>query len=207
MITPRGADGRVVFSAAEDGDLRSDREAQLAFARRVGAGSDWATVDQVHGGAVIEVSAGGSAGEADALWTSARDLPLAIFTADCFPVAVEASLAVGLAHAGWRGVAAGVVANLREAMAAAGFEPVRAYIGPGIGPCCFEVGEEVADRFPGMTGETTWGTASVDLRSAIRSQLEGMNVWESSSCTVHDPGWYSHRADGAHERQAALTWV
>jgi copper oxidase (laccase) domain-containing protein len=58
-----------------------------------------------------------------------------------------------------------------------------------------------------MTGETTWGTASVDLRSAIRSQLEGMNVWESSSCTVHDPGWYSHRADGAHERQAAVTWV
>lgn len=207
MITPPGADGRVVFSDADNGDLRSDSEARLALARRVGARSDWATVDQVHGGAVFEVSTSGRAGEADALWTSATDLPLAIFTADCFPVAVSASRAVGIAHAGWRGAAAGVVANLREAMTEAGFEPEGAFIGPGIGPCCFEVGEEVAERFPGMTGETTWGTVSVDLRAAIRSQLEGMSVWESSSCTVHDPGWYSHRADGADQRQAAVAWV
>jgi YfiH family protein len=207
MITPPGADGRVIFSAAVDGDLRLDGQTRVAFARRVGIESDWASLDQVHGAAVIEVSSAGNGGAADALWTSARDLPLAVFTADCFPVVLMAPAAVGIAHAGWRGVAAGVVANLRKQMTDADFGPESAFIGPGIGPCCFEVGEEVAEHFPGITGETTWGTVSVDLRSAIRSQLCGIHVWESSSCTMHDPGWYSHRAHGAQERQATIAWT
>jgi YfiH family protein len=207
MITPPGADGRVVFSEADDGDQRSDAEARVAFAGRVAVRSDWATVDQVHGAAVLEVSSAGEAGQADALWTAASDLPLAIFTADCFPVVLGAPGAVGIAHAGWRGAAAGVVSNLREAMTDSGFVPERAFIGPGIGPCCFEVGADVAQHFPAATGETSWGAMSVDLRSAIRGQLSGIHVWESSSCTMHDPGWYSHRGDGARERQAAIAWV
>jgi hypothetical protein len=207
MITPPGADGRVVFSDADDGDLRSDAEARVDFARRVNVRSDWATVDQVHAAAVLEVSSAGNAGEADALWTSASDLPLAIFTADCFPVVLRAPRAVGIAHAGWRGAAAGVVGKLREAMTNSGFAPERAFVGPGIGPCCFEVGADVAAHFETATGETSWGTVSVDLRSVIRGQLAGIHVWESSTCTKHDPGWYSHRSDGARERQAAIAWV
>jgi hypothetical protein len=181
MITPPGADGRVIFSDADDWDLRSDAEARVVFARRANVRSDWATVDQVHAAAVL--------------------------TADCFPVVLRATRAVGIAHAGWRGAAAGVVDNLRDAMTNSGFAPESAFVGPGIGPCCFEVGADVAAHFEAATGETSWGTVSVDLRSVIRGQLSGIEVWESSTCTMHDPGWYSHRRDGARERQAAIAWA
>lgn len=205
-MPPEGA-GNVIFSGAGEGDLRSDPGARLALSRKVGIDSEWATVHQIHGSAVIEVSQPGPAGEADALWTRVPALPLAVFTADCFPVVLHAPAAVGIAHAGWRGAAAGVVGELRTAMGEGGFPVRRALVGPGIGPCCFEVGDEVAERFPGYAAQTTWGTVSVDLVGSIRTQLEGLEVWSGGICTMHDPGWFSHRSSGTPQRQAALAWI
>lgn len=205
-MPPEGA-GSVIFSDADDGDLRSDPDARLALSRKVGINPEWATMHQVHGSAVVEVSHPGPAGEADALWTSVTALPLAVFTADCFPVVLQTSTAVGIAHAGWRGTAGGVVAALRTAMGEAGFAPQRAFVGPGIGPCCFEVGDEVARQFPENAAQTTWGARSVDLVGSIRAQVAGIEVWSGGVCTMHDRGWFSHRSNGTPRRQAALAWV
>lgn len=196
-----------VFSTAEDGDLRSDLSARASFSARAGIPEQWATVRQVHGAEIVRVEQSGDAGEADAVFTTIRFLPLAVFTADCFPVALMGPRAVGMAHAGWRGAAAGVVEGLRAAMSAAGVAPERACIGPGIGPCCFEVGSEVALEFPTHQSHTTWGTQSVDLTGAIRDALHGLEIWQSGDCTRCGRGYFSHRRNGTAARMAGVTWL
>lgn len=206
MIRPPGRDG-VAFSEVSDGDLRGDEQARREAADSLGIDPRWATVRQVHGNEVVRVSAPGERGEADALWTTTRGLPVAVFTADCFGVVVAAEEAVGVAHGGWRGTSSGVVSRLVEEMAGAGHSPYRAAIGPGIGACCFEVGHEVAERFPTWVRSTTWGTTSVDLKAAIRSELDGLEVYDSEECTFHGERFFSHRKSGTLERMAAIGWL
>jgi len=204
---PTRSGGGVAFSDASDGDVRSDYCHRADLARRLGISDRWATLTQVHGSTVLEVDRPGDHGEADAMFTSVTGLPLVIFTADCAGVVVQASGAVGVAHAGWRGAAEGVVEALVSGMRDAGFEPATAAIGPALGPCCLEVGSEVSARFDGYTGQTSWGSESIDLEQAIRSQLGGCNVWAANKCTLHEPGWFSHRRDRTLARMATIAWL
>lgn len=206
MIGPPHLDG-VVFSQAAEGDLRHDEAARAELSRSLGISPNWAWVRQVHQSEVLRVTTPGLAGEADALWTEIPGLPIAVFTADCFGVVLRSGAAVGIAHAGWRGAMRGVVTALREEMTKAGHGPHAAAVGPGIGPCCFEVGSEVSSNFPDSVSSTRWQTTSVDLPDSIRRELEGLETWMSTDCTVHDPGWYSHRALGSQERMATLAWI
>lgn len=206
MIRPPGFRG-AAFGDGSDGDGRSEPGSRAAISTSLGIPTDWAWLRQVHGCGVVRVSRSGPQGDADAAFTTQAGLPLAVATADCYPVILEADGAVGIAHSGWRGTVAGVVAALREAMAAAGFDPERAAIGPGIGPCCFEVGAEVAAQFPEHSGLTSWGTLSVDLRDAIRAALAGVDVWDAGVCTMSDDGYHSYRRDRAIERQVAVAWL
>jgi purine-nucleoside/S-methyl-5'-thioadenosine phosphorylase / adenosine deaminase len=196
----------VAFSEADDGDMRSDLAARAAFSQHLAVDPRWATVRQVHGAVVVKTGDAGEMGAADAIWTERPALPVAVFTADCLAVVLSAESAVGVAHAGWRGARSGVVAALRDAMEAGGHMPIRAAIGPGIGPCCFEVGPEVADQFD-KTTETDWGSLSVDLPAAVSADLAGIETWVADACTRHEPGWFSHRKDGTKERLAGLGWL
>ncbi len=115
--------------------------------------------------------------------------------------------AVGVAHSGWRGAAAGVVTALRESMADAGHEPERARHRPRHRPLLLR-GRPGGDReVPTTSTETTWGTASVDLNQAVLSELPGIEVWVSGACTFHEPGWFSHRKDATGHRLATLGWL
>jgi len=195
------------FSTAVDGDLRADLGARRVFATRLGIPEGWAAVRQVHGANVVRVHGPGDAGEADALFTSRRRLPLVVFTADCFGVALLGPRAVGIAHAGWRGASDGVVGSLRQAMDRAGVAPERACIGPGIRSCCFEVGPEVLARFESHQAKTTWGTPSVDIEGALRDELAGLEIVASGGCTRCDVGYFSHRRDGTRDRMAGVVWL
>lgn len=207
MIKPPTELG-VVFSGAGEGDLRSDRDARKRFSAAVGVQSEWATVRQVHGSNVIEVSEPGPAGDGDAMWTSVAGLPLAVFTADCLAVVAHSSSAVGVAHAGWRGARAGVVTALVDSMSASGHQLESLWIGPGIGPCCFEVGSDVSEFFPPeRRSRTSWDTPSVDLVGSVRAELTGVSVWSANACTKHDPGWFSHRRDATPDRQLGMGWL
>ena len=176
---------------------------------RIGIQPEWATLRQVHGAVIIEVNRPGRAGNGDALTTVCRGLPLAVFTADCGGVVLETSGAVAVIHAGWRGLADGVVAEtaryLKVHLERRG--SVRAALGPMIGPCCFEVGEEVAELFPGPEATTLWKSTSVDLGEAIRSQVPGASWWSADACTRCGDGWFSHRATGTPYRMAAIGWI
>lgn len=158
---------------------------------------------QVHGGSVLRVSRPGAAGEADALLTEEPGLPLAVRTADCVPVVIHGDTAVAVVHAGWRGLAAGVVANAMAALRA--HHPRRAAIGPSIGPCCYEVGTEVIDVL-GVPATTTWGTASADLWTAAERQLKDVEVWRADLCTQCESHFHSYRASGTELRQTTVAW-
>lgn len=206
MIRPPGLGG-VVFSESSEGDIRQDAEARRRLSKAAGAPGEWATVRQVHGDGVIRAYGPGEQGAADAVWTTERGFAVSVFTADCFGVVLVAPRAVGVAHAGWRGARRGVVRNLLEEMGGAGHAPTAAAVGPGIGPCCFEVGPDVLAEFPGRESKTTWNTSSVDLRAEVRDQLGELDVWVSEACTHHDPTMFSHRKNKTSERLAALGWV
>lgn len=201
----------VAFSSAADGDLRLDMSARRRFAARLGVSDLWATIHQVHGSKVVTAvksTEGGNPGrQADALVTTHPSLPLVVFTADCLGVVVVADSGVGVAHAGWRGITAGVIESMLDEMAGFGLEPIRAHIGPGIGPCCFEVGPEVIDEFPGDRSTTTWGSDSVDLVGAVRRRLPAMPVSVEPGCTAHDSRFLSHRRDRDDRRMATLVML
>jgi YfiH family protein len=196
----------IAFTVAVDGDMRRDDRARAAMAARLGIDEDWATVDQVHGAEVRHVERAGSAGAADGLFTTRRNLPVAVFTADCFPVGLLGPGGVGMAHAGWRGAVAGVVPALWQAMDDAGVPPERAVVGPGIRSCCFEVGAEVAGRFPDHGAVTRWDTQSVDLLQFLLDQLSGLSVTAVGDCTRCHDEYLSFRRDGTEARMGAIAW-
>lgn len=206
MIVPEEVSG-VAFGTAADGNPRTDDDARRAVSNGLGIPSEWAWVRQVHGDVVAFADTPGILGEADAVFTTDPGLPVAVSVADCLPVALLADGAAGMAHAGWRGAAADVVGSLVAAMTGFGHPPHTAVIGPGIGPCCFEVGDEVAARFPGHVATTTWGTTSVDLPGAVTASLGGVRVISSGACTHHDDRFHSFRATGTAERQFGVAWI
>ncbi|CAN5315419.1 hypothetical protein BH24ACT19_BH24ACT19_09580 [soil metagenome] len=138
----------------------------------------------------------GFAGESDALVTGERGFALVVAIADCVPVALVGEGIVGMVHSGWRGTLSGI-----SGKAAGGMDgEVRAYIGPGIRGCCYEVSEELADRFAGRFGAGVVSGRYLSLPEAIRRDLEQAGVGE-----VHDLGlctgcrpdlFYSHRKEG-----------
>jgi YfiH family protein len=198
----------VAFSTAADGDLRdpADRE---RFSRGLGIPVEWAVAHQVHGARVLTVAGPGSAGDADGLVTTAVDLPLAVFTADCLGVVAHGGGVVAVAHAGWRGLAAGVLEATVGAMEALEGPPEVVRVGPSIGPCCYEVGPEVVDAV-GHRATTTWGSSSVDLRAAAVERLAaagpGADLRVDDRCTRCDDGLHSHRGSGTPHRLAAVGW-
>jgi YfiH family protein len=143
--------------------------------------------------------------EVDAHSTSNADLTPLVMVADCLPVAMAGPGGVAMAHCGWRGLAGGIVA-----VAAGAVEAEAAAVGPGIGPCCYEVGEEVLSEFADLDGVTQG--RMLDLTAVATTLLEraGVASVESSGlCTSCNPElFYSHRRDGERTgRQAGLAWL
>ena len=206
MIRPAGFRG-AAFGDATDGNGRDDADVRKRIAVELGIANEWASVRQVHGRVIRRVEEPGLAGDGDGLITDWSGVPLAIATADCVPIIIEGDESVAVVHAGWRGVAAGVIEAGRSAMAAMGDTPRRAAIGPSIGPCCYEVGDEVIAAIGGPASTTTYGTPSVDLWSAAEAQLVGLVVWRADRCTFTDTAFWSYRRDGTSNRQVAVAWV
>ena len=177
----------------------------------------WLT--QVHGVGVRDLDTDGLLGPADAAVTRQPGRVCAVLTADCLPVllAAESGGCVGAAHAGWRGLAAGVI----EATVAAMGGPeagLLAWLGPAIGPGHFEVGAEVRDELlradPSAAGafeRSAGGRFMADLYTLARSRLMRLGVrriYGGGECThAAADKYFSHRRDGLTGRQATLIWL
>lgn len=154
--------------------------------------------------------------EADAAVTAVRSAPVAVTTADCVPVVLVGDGAVGVIHAGWRGLLAGVVSSAAEAMAALGHPAHRAVVGPHICGRCYEFGPAELDRVAARWGDrvrvtTALGTPGLDMLAGVRAALTEVGVDRvdgEGGCTACDPDHYwSHRARTEAGRVATVAWL
>lgn len=159
--------------------------------------ADRVRLDQIHGSDCARVDEPATVARADAAATDRPGLVLTVRTADCLPVLLEgAEGGVALAHAGWRGLDAGVLETAARTVGAH-----RAWIGPAIGPCCFEVGEDVAARFGGAIAPLApRGRPHVDLPREAARRLASVGaavVGAPAPCTrCHQHLLPSHRGSG-----------
>jgi purine-nucleoside/S-methyl-5'-thioadenosine phosphorylase / adenosine deaminase len=161
---------------------------------------------QVHGTRLIRHPDGESPAEADGHVVTEPGLAPMVLAADCLPVALYGPNGLAMVHAGWRGLAGGIVEAAARAVGA-----TAAAIGPGIGPCCYEVGEEVLDAFGDLGAGVAEGRM-LDLPEVARRKLAGAGVGRIEAaglCTSCEPElFFSHRRDcGNTGRQAGIAWL
>jgi copper oxidase (laccase) domain-containing protein len=148
----------------------------------------------------------------DAAVTTVAGAALCITVADCAPVALLGDGAVGVVHAGWRGLAAGVLGAAVDALHRLGATTLRAVVGPCIEPSCYEFGVEdlgalTATLGPEVAGRTRQGTPALDLVAGVRAALLAAGVRQcdvSGICTACSPEHWSHRTRATTSRQALV---
>ena len=223
FTTRRGGSSRGPYASLNLGLLTDDDPAAVTDNRRwlkrtYGVELAWGR--QVHGAVIEDRTAGNvserpeGAAEADGQVTAARGLAPMVLTADCLGIVIAAENAVGTVHAGWRGLAGGVIEQGVERVRAIGADRSQliAAIGPGAGPCCYEVGTEVHAEFA-RYGDGARSGRNLDLKAIATAQLHAAGVG-----TIHDVGlcticgdpelFFSHRRDrGVTGRQAAIAWL
>lgn len=193
------------------GPPSQSREAALGTLLPVGVKGAW--LKQVHGAEVVAARDEGCLGAGDALVTAKRGLALVIVTADCVPVLLAGQEMIGAAHAGWRGIVRGVVRAAVEEMG--GGEGITAWIGPSIGPCCYEVSDQVAADVARVSAPQVVMSGAgmrphLDLVQAVRCQLttlgvDGVHI--VPRCTRCATDLCSYRRDGPRRgRNLSLVW-
>ncbi len=220
FTTRRGGFSQGPYASLNLGRLTDDDRGNVErnralIARELGVG--FAHGRQVHGAVVARALAPTDSQaepeEADGQATATAGVAGVVLTADCLPIAIAGAGALAMIHAGWRGLAAGVVCQGVAAVRELGAqEPLAAAIGPGAGPCCYEVGEEVQAVFEDR-GPAVRRGRHLDLKEIARVELRRAGVTEVHDvelCTIcSEPSlFFSHRRDrGLTGRQAGIAWL
>lgn len=214
-----GAYASLNLGLLTDDDPDNVRENRRLLCARMGAEPETATMAwQVHGADVRRadgrgvVTPGLEFERCDGLWTDEPGRALMLLTADCLPIAIaraNGSPAVTVLHAGWRGLLAGIV---ETGVGVLGDGPLAAAIGPGIGACCYEVGDEVSVSFRERFGESVVAGRRLDLAAAAELALREAGceaVERTGLCTSCEEGlFFSHRRDrGRTGRQGVIASV
>ncbi len=220
FTTRRGGFSNGPYASLNLGRLTGDRPQAVERNRALleaQLGVRLALIRQAHGTAVRRITAMPDARaqpeEADGQATALPGVAPMVLVADCLPIALAGRGAVAMLHAGWRGLAAGIVDEGVRAVRELGAEgPLTAAIGPGAGGCCYEVGEEVHAAFADH-GERVRHGRNLDLKAVARDQLERAGVetvHDVQLCTICAEGsmLFSHRRDrGVTGRQAGIAWL
>jgi YfiH family protein len=223
FTTRRGGFSSGPYESLNLGRLTADRPEDVRRNRAAlkdQLGVQLAYIRQVHGTAVrrvvappVEPTDGVELPECDGQATAMPGIAPMVMTADCLPVAVAGPGAVAMLHAGWRGLAGGILAEGVDAVRELGSEGLlEAAIGPGAGACCYEVGEDVHVAFAQQDLDIRHGR-NLDLKAIAREQLQRAGVevvHDVGLCTIcGDPALlFSHRRDaGITGRQAGVVWL
>jgi YfiH family protein len=192
---------------------RADENRRIACAA-IGADVEKLALNyQVHSNRVLRAAPALRGEHADGLWTNEPALPILAMSADCLPIAVARTdgnePAVAVLHVGWRGLLAGIVEAGADAL---GRGKLAAAIGPGIGPCCYEVGEEVAAPFRERFGDDVVHEGRLDLWTSAERALRAAGVERVDRfdrCTAcESETFFSHRRDaGRTGRQGVIAYV
>ena len=225
VTTRRGGVSQGAYASLNLGDHVGDDPKAVAanrdiVSRRVGAQPVW--LNQVHGTRVVDAAEHGrddAPPEADAACTRRTGAVCTVMTADCLPVLLcdDAGTVVAAAHAGWRGLLAGVLETTVATMGVPGTS-LMAWLGPAIGPQAFEVGDEVRAAFAAAAPETAQAFQSVaggkwlaDIYLLARLRLKGQGVervFGGNRCTVtEEDRFFSYRRDGQTGRMASMIWL
>jgi len=223
VTTRQGGVSRAPWHSFNLGDHVGDDPGAVAanralLRRELPAEPVW--LKQVHGTRCVDAATAAPGVEADASFTRRRGVVCAVLTADCLPVLFcdDRASVVGIAHAGWRGLAAGVIESTVAAMGEPG-EALMAWLGPAIGRRAFEVGGEVRDQFIAhdAQAESAFQPAAngkwlCDIYQLARQRLQALGVRRVTSadfsCTVGDAEkFFSYRRDGVTGRMASLIWL
>jgi YfiH family protein len=207
---------RVRSTGWAQGDMGGDGEATRRRCREV-VDLPWTVLQQVHGARVVVVERpGGATGEsADAAVTTSSGAALAVLTADCAPVALASPQGVlGVAHAGWRGLRAGVVEATITTMRRLGATRIEAVLGPCIHACCYPFGGEELDAMEARLGPQVRaidraGAPALDLPAGIRAVLHSSGatvVGDAGVCTGCSDQHWSWRQSKTERRQATVVW-
>lgn len=199
-LAPEGASSPTAFLARRFAQALGLAEIPIVRATQVHGTTALRVRDAPAAGTVLD------AGSCDILATALPGVALAVQTADCVPVILSGPAAVAVAHAGWRGSAKNAAGAAVEELSRLGVSPprMRAWLGPSIGPCCYEVGGEVAAQFAGeFARRSCGGRYTLDLPAVNRSQLEAAgvpaaNISAHPACTrCGGEKFASYRRDGA----------
>jgi len=206
------------FAALNLGKATRDDPAHVDENRRracaaVGADLERLTLNYQHHSATVHRAEAGRMGvRGDGLWTDEAGIPMLKLTADCVPVAIartEGTPALALLHAGWRGLLEGIVEAGAGALRTSSNSLLQGLVGPAIGPCCYEVGPEVAEPFAARFGSDVLRGEKLDLWSAAERALRAtgvVRVERVDLCTACNPDlFFSHRRDrGVTGRQGVI---
>jgi polyphenol oxidase len=212
LISTRAAGDLALNGSGPVGEVLGRWQALRSAIGASGPGSRFATAIQVHGIRVLEHALGWTGwlrvDDADGHFAAHPGIGLGVTVADCVPVFLaHPSRAIGLAHAGWRGTADGILPTTIEVFRSAGLTPsdLRIHLGPAICGRCYEVGPDVYAR---LTGRRPDGPRPIDLRAILADQARAAGVrfiTTSPSCTRCDNELYfSHRAGDAGRQVAAV---
>jgi purine-nucleoside/S-methyl-5'-thioadenosine phosphorylase / adenosine deaminase len=218
----RGGVSTAPYDSMNLGILTEDDDAHVLENRRrlaaeIGRDPDSVAMGwQVHGDELLEwegpprnggfAHPGAELPKVDGHVTSARGVALLVLVADCLPLALVSPTRVAMLHCGWRGLAAGIIERALERFE----EPPQAVLGPCIGPCCYEVGEEVLHEFSDLTGIANGRMLALQLVAQQKLLANGVTQIDSFPlCTSCRPElFFSHRRDGGVTgRQAGLVWL
>jgi YfiH family protein len=207
-----------VFTTRADGDLAVQGDADaLAVRRAAVVDAPWTWLHQVHGARVVTVTSPGEhAGEdADAAVTAVAGAPLAVQAADCAPIALVGDEAIGVVHAGWRGIVEGIIPAAVIALRALDGSTPRAVLGPCIRATDYEFGsrelQQVVDVVgPVARGHTREGALALDLAASVRSSLAAAGVDDVDDLglsTADGERFFSHRLRRDTGRHALVAWL
>jgi len=224
----RDVGGRVavaVVTEVSDGDVHPERVDRDTLRQRQVrlSGAPWVMLDEVHGTDVVVVDISSTpmwpiAGLGDVLSADGSDEMLAVWVADCAPIALFGSNGTSwvVAHGGWRGLASGVIDAAVDALESTGTTVAAAVLGPCIHACCYEFGADDIDRLAAgvgaavsaVVGSTQWGTRALDVPSAVAAGLahRGIELDVVGACTGCDVRFRSHRRRADPERHALVAW-